>query len=165
MSQLSRLFFFFALVVLSGCSLFIPSNDPKAMKDKNLVVKFSHADWAATNPHESDYAWAQQQAGDVMMVNSFCGEFQSLSLEALAIKTFKDYPNFKPLGKNTIEWHGREAFEMEAEAFVDGVKVLLHLRNYRRDHCYYDFVLISPRTRTQESLRAFTALVNGVEFR
>ena len=161
----SRLILFVCLLPLAACSLFLPSNDPRATKDKNLHVNFEMNGWAKTDPRESDMAWAQQQSGDVLMVNSFCGEFQSLPLETLAVKTFKDYPDFKPLGKNTLDWQGREAFEMEAEANVDGVKVLLHLRNYRRDHCYYDFVLISPRTRTQESLQAFAKLVDGVEFR
>lgn len=161
----SRLILFACLLPLAACSLFIPSNDPRATKDKDLKVQFEMNGWAPTDPRESDLAWVQQQSGDVMMVNSFCGEFQSLPLETLAVKTFKDYPDFKPLGKNTIEWHEREAFEMEAEAMVDGVKVLLHIRNYRRDHCYYDFVLISPRTRTQNSLQAFATMVKGVEFR
>ena len=165
MLSYGRLILFAFLLPLAACSLFLPSNDPRATKDKNLHVNFEMSGWAKTDPRESDLAWAQQQSGDVLMVNSFCGEFQSLPLETLAVKTFKDYPDFKPLGKNTLEWHGREAFEMEAEANVDGVKVLLHLRNYRRDHCYYDFVLISPRTRTQASLQAFANLVNGVEFR
>lgn len=161
----SRLILFVCLLPLAACSLFIPSNDPRATKDKDLKVQFEMKDWAVTDPRESDLAWVQQQSGDVMMVNSFCGEFQSLPLETLALKTFKDYPEFKPLGKNTLVWHEREAFEMEAEAMVDGVKVLLHIRNYRRDHCYYDFVLISPRTRTQNSLQAFATMVKGVEFR
>ncbi len=165
MRSYGRLILFACLLPLAACSLFLPSNDPRATKDKNLHVKFELTGWAKTDPRESDLAWAQQQSGDVMVVNSFCGEFQSLPLETLAVKTFKDYPDFKPLGKNTLDWQGREAFEMEAEANVDGVKVLLHLRNYRRDHCYYDFVLISPRTRTQASLQAFATMVNGVEFR
>ncbi len=161
----SRLILFVCLLPLAACSLFIPSNDPRATKDKDLKVAFEMNGWAVTDPRESDLAWVQQQSGDVMLVNSFCGEFQSLPLETLALKTFKDYPEFKPLGKNTLEWHEREAFEMEAEALVDGVKVLLHIRNYRRDHCYYDFVLISPRTRTESSLQAFATMVKGVEFR
>jgi hypothetical protein len=165
MLRLGRLLLFAFLLALTGCSVFMPSADPRATKDKDLRVSFEMSGWAATDPRESDLAWAQQQSGDVMVVNSFCGEFQSLPLETLAVKTFKDYPDFRPLGKNTLEWHGREAFEMEAEANVDGVKVLLHLRNYRRDHCYYDFVLISPRSRSQASLQAFATMVSGVEFR
>lgn len=165
MLRLGRLIPFATLLPMLSCSLFVPSSDPRATKDKDLTVQFEMNGWAATDPRESDLAWVQQQSGDVMVVNSFCGEFQSLPLETLALKTFKDYPDFKPLGKNTLDWHGREAFEMEAEANVDGVKVLLHLRNYRRDHCYYDFVLISPRSRTQTSLQAFATMVNGVHFR
>jgi len=164
MVTIDRLIFLTILLATSSCSLFISSPDPKASKDKSLSVSFKREPWVAADPRESDYAWAHERSGEVMMVNSFCGEFQSLPLETLALKTFQDYPGFKPLGKNTLEWKGREAFEMEAEALVDGVKVILHIRNYRRDHCYYDFVLISPRGRTEESLKAFNALLDGVRF-
>lgn len=157
--------FMLFLGVLTGCSLFLPKTPPPPAKDKNLKVIFSMPGWKTTDPHESDYAWSNEQRGDVLLVNSFCGEFQDLSLETLALKTFDGYQEFKPLGKNTTEWEGREAFEMEAEARLDGVKILLHLRNYRRDHCYYDFILVSPRTRAQESLLAFRRLLDGVVFK
>ncbi len=160
--RLINYLFFFSLM---SCSFFIPKSDNKPKKDQNLKVNFTFPNWALTDSRESDHAWVQTQRGDVMMVNSFCGEFQSLPLEQLAIKTFKGYDSYKPLGKRSLEWHGREAFEMEAEAAVDGVKVLIHLRNYRRDHCYYDFVLISPRSRAQDSLIAFDHMINTVEFK
>ncbi|MFP5459593.1 MAG: hypothetical protein ACLGG7_12725, partial [Bacteriovoracia bacterium] len=64
----------------------------------------------------------------------------------------------------TVAWFEREAFEMEAEATVDGVRVLMYLRNYRRDHCYYDFVLITPRSRDPQSFAAFQTLLDSVRF-
>jgi GDP-L-fucose synthase len=67
--------------------------------------------------------------------------------------------------KRTIEWFEREAFEMEAEAQVDGVKVLIYMRNYRRNHCYYDFVLITPRQRDPQTYQAFRELLSGVRFK
>jgi len=97
-------------------------------------------------------------------VNSFCGEFQSLPLETLALNTFDTYESFKPLGKNTLNWNDREAFELEAEAKIDGVVVLINFRNYRRDHCYYDFILVTPRSRNQKSYQAFQKLFEGVSF-
>ncbi len=152
-------------MILTGCSMLLPAANPKASKDKKLLVNFIHPGWNTTDPRESDHAWVQEKRGDVIVVNSFCGAFQALSLEALALKTFQGYQEFKPLGKHSLDWYGREAFEMEAEARVDGVKVLLHLRNYRRDHCYYDFVLISPRDQNHDSLLAFEALLKGVQFK
>ncbi len=134
------------------------------MKDKQLKINFAMAGWRSTDPHGSDRAWSNEERGDVILVNSFCGEFQDLALETLALKTFRGYQGFKPLGKREPRWHGRDAFEMEAEAVVDGVRVLLLLRNYRRDHCYYDFLLVSPRQRAQQSLLAFRRMLDGVVF-
>lgn len=152
------------LCILAGCSLFIPApKGPK--KDTAMKVPFTMVDWKATDPKESDHAWVNEKRGDVMLVNSFCGEFQDLPLETLALKTFSGYEEFKPLGKNQTLWHGREAFEMEAEAMVDGVVVMLHIRNYRRDHCYYDFLLVSPRHSAQHSLDAFQRMLGSVEFK
>lgn len=152
------------VLLCAGCSLVapgpaVPSKDPK------LQTTFSATGWAVTDPHESDHAWSHHGRGDVMLVNSFCGEFQDLPLENLAIKTFSGYEDFKPLGKNELMWQGREAFEMEAQARLDGVKVLLYIRNYRRDHCYYDFLLVTPRERHPDSLKAFQLLLDGVRFR
>lgn len=160
MRRYTRLISSISLVILASCS----SGSNKPTKDEDLVINFAMTDWASTDPRESDRAWVHRARGDVMMVNSFCGEFQSLPLEALALKTFESYDSYKPLGKRALTWHEREAFEMEAEAYVDGVKVLIHLRNYRRDHCYYDFVLISPRTRSEDSITAFNRMVEAVEF-
>jgi hypothetical protein len=165
MKYYTRLFFSIFYFSLVSCSLLLPSNEKKPTKDTNLYVSFNNQGWNPTDPRESDRAWVQETRGDVIIVNSFCGEFQSLPLEELALKTFKDYDSYKPLGKNNLTWLDREAFEMEAEAYVDGVKVLIHLRNYRRDHCYYDFLLISPRSRTQDSLVAFQKMIDGVSFK
>lgn len=140
------------------------SKPNKPVKDSRLKIEFIEKGWKKTDPRESDHAWVQEQRGDVILVNSFCGEFQDLPLETLALKTFNGYEQFKPLGKNDTQWHGREAFEMEAQAQVDGVLVLLHLRNYRRDHCYYDFLLVTPRSSSESSLRAFQHMLNGVRF-
>lgn len=149
---------------LVGCSLFIPApSGPK--KDTNMTIGFQDKAWKATDPKESDHAWVEEERGDVMVVNSFCGEFQDLPLETLALKTFSGYNDFKPLGKQTLDWHEREAFEMEAEATVDGVLVMLHLRNYRRNHCYYDFLLVSPRHQAETSLPAFEHMLASVVFR
>lgn len=162
--MIGRLFSLVFLLAFAGCSLFIPS-PPGPKKDTAMKIPFTLEGWKTTDPRESDHAWVQEKRGDVMLVNSFCGEFQDLPLETLALKTFSGYEQFKPLGKNTTLWHGREAFEMEAEALVDGVKVMLHLRNYRRDHCYYDFLLVSPRTSAEYALKAFEQMLSSVAFK
>lgn len=163
MRRHGRQFLFALLLALAGCSAFLPKNKAPE-KDRDLVVSFTDSNWQSIDPRQSDRAWSQRSRGDVMVLNSFCGEFQSLSLETLAIKTFQNYDGFKPLGKRTVTWYEREAFEMEAEATVDGVRVLMYLRNYRRDHCYYDFVLITPRSRDPQSFAAFQALLDSVRF-
>jgi hypothetical protein len=151
------------LILIGGCSLLF-SKSSKPVKDPGFKIDFAEKGWKSTDPREADRAWVQENRGDVIIVNSFCGEFQDLPLETLALKTFSGYEEFKPLGKNDTKWQGREAFEMEAQARVDGVLVLLHLRNYRRDHCYYDFLLVTPRSSSEASLRAFQRMLDGVRF-
>ncbi len=146
------------------CSSIIPKS-PTPTKAKNYQINFVSNDWSKTDPRESDHVWVQNKTGEVIVVNSFCGEFQSLSLESLALKTFDTYDSFKPLGKNTINWQEREAFEMEAEAKIDGVVVLINFRNYRRDHCYYDFILVTPRNRNKQSYQTFQDLLARVSFK
>ena len=147
-----------------NCSSIIPKA-PKPTKDTSYKINFEATGWEKTDPRESDFAWVQSKTGEVIVVNSFCGEFQSLPLESLALKTFDSYDSFKPLGKNTLEWNEREAFEMEAEAKIDGVVVLLNFRNYRRDHCYYDFLLVTPRQRNPKSYQTFKELMTKVSFK
>jgi hypothetical protein len=159
----SPLICFGLLILIGGCSLFLPT-PKKPAKDPALKIEFTEKGWKTTDPRESDHAWVQESRGDVILANSFCGEFQDLPLETLALKTFNGYEEFKPLGKNDTQWQGREAFEMEAQARVDGVLVLLHLRNYRRDHCYYDFLLVTPRSSSEASLQAFQRMLDGVRF-
>lgn len=163
-SMIGRVIYLGMLALSVSCSLFIP-DPPGPVKDTNMKVPFTLSGWKATDPQASDHAWVEETRGDVIVVNSFCGEFQDLPLETLALKTFSGYKDFRPLGKNTTQWHGREAFEMEAEALVDGVRVMLHLRNYRRDHCYYDFLLVSPRTSAEHSLQAYNRMLDSVVFK
>lgn len=160
---IGRLFSLVFILALGSCSLFIP-DPPGPKKDTSMKIPFTLKGWKSTDPRESDYAWVEETRGDVIVVNSFCGEFQDLALETLALKTFSGYEDFKPLGKNMTMWHNRESFEMEAEAKVDGVKVMLHLRNYRRNHCYYDFLLVSPRYSAEHSLSAYNKMLDSVVF-
>ncbi len=164
MLRQGRLILFTALALLMGCSALVPTA-PGPQKDKHLRITYKHPEWDEVDPRQSDRAWSHHRRGDVMLANSFCGEFQSLPLEALARQTFESYGGYIPLGKRTLEWQGREAFEMEIQANVDGVGVLIYLRNYRRDHCYYDFLLITPRERNRDSLAAFEAMLKTVRFR
>jgi hypothetical protein len=164
MCRHGRQFLFIIILLLAGCSSLVPTKAPP-VKDKNLHIVFPNDDWGLIDARTSDHAWSHKKRGDVIVLNSFCGEFQSLPLESLALKTFQSYPGFLPLGKRTIEWFEREAFEMEAEAQVDGVKVLIYMRNYRRNHCYYDFVLITPRQRDPQTYQAFRELLSGVRFK
>jgi hypothetical protein len=155
---------FFLILINISCTAF--QNKPQAfVKDQKLKIPFTPQDWTQViTKHSSDYAWSHQTRGDVIVVNSFCGEFQDLSLKNLALNAFTTYNDFKPLGERTLQWQKREAYELEAEAVLDGIKVLLYLRNTRRNHCYYDFLLITPRERNPSSLQDFLQLLERVSF-
>lgn len=124
--------------------MFFGSSDaPKSAKGKAYTIRFAKPGWYYQVNNKSDYIF-ENAGGQVLLANSFCDEFQTEPLERLAEKTFIGVNNFKASHKEYTIFNKREAYQLEGSGKVDGVKVFLKLLNTRRDHCYYDFLFISP---------------------
>src|SRR5688572_3419361 len=104
----------FALLFLSGCSLFISGKDePKTAKGTRYSITFSMPHWAYKQDKRSDYVFQNDIDGRILLSNSFCEEFQEQPLEKLAKKTFKTVDGFKPKVSEYTTFRNREAYRIE----------------------------------------------------
>jgi hypothetical protein len=155
----------FALIFLSGCSLFIGGKDePKTAKGTRYSIPFSLPHWVYKKDKRSDYVFENNIDGRIILSNSFCEEFQEQPLEQLAKKTFKSINEFKSRVSEYTTYQNREAYQIEGTGKVDGVPVNLRLLNTRRDNCYFDFLSINPE-KTSDTDQAFETFLKTVSFK
>jgi hypothetical protein len=151
--------------LLTGCSIFFGGPEvPKSAKGKHYSVTFSAANWQEARDKRSDFVFENKDDGRIMLSNSFCDEFQDQPLDQLATKTFRSIGEFRQSRGEFTTFNNREAYLLEGDGTVDGVKVGLKLLNTRRNNCYFDFVGITPFTAPARD-GAFDQFLRGVEFR
>jgi hypothetical protein len=154
------------LLLISSCALFWGRDrGPVSAKDKHYRVKFNQPAWRQRADERSDYVFANEQDGRIMLSNSFCNEFQDQPLEQLAGRTFETLSEFESIQGDYLQFSNREAYRMRGVGRVDGVKVNLQLLNTRRNNCYFDFVAIDPFSLSQGHHQDFEHFLNSVEFR
>ena len=153
------------LLFLSGCSFFIGGKEaPKTAKGSLYSISFELKNWTVKKDKRSDYVHENLNDGRILLSNSFCDEYQEQPLEQLANKTFKTVKNFKSKVSEYTTLQNREAYRIEGNGLVDGVKVNLRLVNTRRDNCYFDFLGIVPENTT-ETDGAFDLFLKSVDFK
>lgn len=153
----------FALLFISGCSLYFGKDEPKTAKGSRYSIPFSLPYWDYQKDKRSDYVF-QNKDGRILLSNSFCEEFQEQPLARLATKTFKTINDFVPRISEYTTFKNREAYRIEGTGKVDGVTVNLRLLNTRRDNCYFDFLSINPEM-TKETDNAFELFLQAVSFK
>lgn len=156
---------YFLLLLLTSCSLFFNSKAPESAKGSNYLINYTSTDWKQINDKRSDYVFENKNDGRILLSNSFCKEFQDEALDSLAKKTFKSLGEFKQIKGDYTTFHNREAFRLEGQGLVDGVKVGLKILNTRRNNCYFDFVSISPIETSIQTSNDFDAFLNTVSFK
>lgn len=132
------------LMTISACSWLIPTpkKSPTA-KNTQYKLQYDSTTWKEIKQKQSDYVF-QHTSGVTLVVNSFCGEFQDEPLSFLARKTFKGLEEVKIRSESPLKISNREAYQMQADGIIDGVKVNIKVINLRRNNCYYDFLRITP---------------------
>lgn len=156
----------FFLLFLSSCSLFFGGKDaPKSAKNSQYTINFSSQDWEMRKDERSDYVWENKKNGRILLSNSFCNEFQEQGLDELAKKTVRTMSKFDSQKGAFTTFHDREAFRLEGNGTVDGVKVGLSLLNTRRNNCYFDFVSIAPVSNPESNDLEFDQFLRAVVFK
>jgi len=157
-----KLFLSSILVLLSSCGM-LTGSSRKIKKDQTYAIHFDQSGWIKIDPHGSDYAFSNQK-GDFLFSNSFCQEFQDSSLDKLALKSLHSLDKFKIIKAQNEKYKDRESYIMSGKGMIDGVLTEIIIRNYRRDHCYYDFFLITPAI-TSELNETFNKFVDSIKFK
>jgi hypothetical protein len=161
--KLNRLFLsVLVLLLLTACGLF-GGGSRKVVKDSHYRIRFSTPGWNKVEPQGTDIAYSDGK-GRFLFANSFCHEFQHLSLDKLAYKSLQSLDKFSVTESSLGQFQGRESYLLKGVGKIDGVATEIVLRNYRRDHCYYDFFLVTPKM-TEALNEVFKEFVNSIEFK
>jgi hypothetical protein len=156
-----KLVSFFLILLVSSCSLFSSDEGP----DKSeYSIDFIHPDWQEIPPEDSDRAFLNRKNGDVIIANSFCNKYQDNELSTLAERALSGIGKLTYENKMETTFNNKEAYIIYANGKLDGVKVYLKLMNYRRNNCYYDFLMISSSKITKPRDSLFSKFLNSIQF-
>ena len=132
-----------------SCSWLIPTpkKAPSANK-KQYTLNYKSKEWKQIDQYQSDFVF-QNTSGTTLVINSFCGEFQDQELKVLALKTFNGLKDIRNRKEGPLKILDRDAYSLQADGDLDGVKVNIKVINLRRNNCYYDFLKITPKGVTE----------------
>jgi hypothetical protein len=98
------------------------------------------------------------------MINSLCKKYDSSGLDVLSNNFLTGLTDLEIIEKKSVPYKGREAIALLSKGKLDGVLVFLNTLTSNRNHCTYDFVLISPIKVNEDDLKTYQALLESVKF-
>lgn len=149
------------ILLFYSCS----SSSPADLKSKEYKVEAPRKPWKAVDPQGSDYAYLNSGSGSAIMANSLCKKYESTDLEVLSNNFLTGIKNLEIKDKKTTTFHDREATDQTLTGEIDGVKVFLKSRTFKRNHCTYDFVLITPHSPDSGDQGTFNDFLNNLRFK
>ncbi|MFZ4713877.1 MAG: hypothetical protein ACOYL6_09210 [Bacteriovoracaceae bacterium] len=152
--------FFFIILLLCSCS----SRRPEDFKSKEYSYSFEKIGWRSIDPQGADKAYMNEERGSVIMVNSLCRKYDSTGLEVLSNNFLGGLTELEVLQKNSITYKDREAYSLQSKGKLDGVTVFLNSLTSNRNHCTFDFVLISPLKVSEADLKTYQELLENIKF-
>jgi hypothetical protein len=144
-----KLKFLIILIALIGCSskknapLGASTTDLKG-KDVFYKIGFSNPYWENSDPKASDYVFFNKEDGSLIMISTACYQ-KKTKLKEVANNTFKGYPDYKKMRGEFFDFVGHNVYELEGEVTIEKKHYQFLLRNFVREPCYYDFLLLSEK--------------------
>lgn len=148
------------ILLIYSCS----SSSPEDFKSKEYKVDAPEGSWKSVDPQGSDYAYLNAGTGSAIMANSLCKKYESTDLDVLSNNFLTGIKNLEIKEKKSTTFHDREATDQTLTGDIDGVKVYLKSRTFKRNHCTYDFVLITPRSPNTHDQDSFNNFLNNLRF-
>ncbi len=148
------------IFLLTSCSFFSSTPQSQSAKD-SYTLPSPPKSWKANHTQQADYVFYGPK-GSSLLIQSFCKEFQSPTLKNLAHGTFNSLDRAKITEQVEFNLQDRKALRSQGEAFLDGVKIHLTLVNTKRNNCYYDFLEVLPKTKSQSII---DDLLKGITFK
>lgn len=148
------------IFLLTSCSFFSTTEKSQSAKDSYTLPTLPKS-WKANHTQQADYIFYGPE-GSSLLIQSFCKEFQSPSLKNLAQGTFNSLDRAQITEQEEFNLQDRKALRSQGEAFLDGVKIHLTLVNTKRNNCYYDFLEVLPKTKTQSVINQ---VLKGIAFK
>lgn len=151
------------LLLITGCSSRI---DPKDFKSDEYSINFSESNWTTMPEKDADKAYTNKNTGSIILINSLCKKYTSSDLENVSSNLLGGITHLEILEKKSVSYREREAIDTKASGKIDGVKVFLNTRTFKRNHCTYDFALIMPNQILKDDENSFFNLLeNKVSFK
>jgi hypothetical protein len=147
-------------LLLYSCS----SSKPDDLKSKEYSYSLSSSDWNSINPQAADKTYVHNSHGSIIMINSLCKKYDSSGLDVLSNNFLSGLRELEIIEKKSVPYKGRDAISILSKGKLDGVLVFLNTLTSNRNHCTYDFVLISPNKIVDEDLKTYQALLESVKF-
>lgn len=149
------------ILLICSCS----SSSPDDFKSKEYKAEAPRGPWKTVAPQGSDHAYLNSDTGSAIMGNSLCKKYESTDLDVLSNNVLTGINKVEIKDKKTTIFHDREATDQILTGEIDGVKVFLQSRTFKRNHCTYDFVLITPQRPNTNDQNTYNDYLNNLRFK
>ena len=117
--------------------------------------------WKFQRDETGDASYYSDEHRAFISVRSVCNRYSEARLQNLARDLLWGFTQREIVSEQTVEFAEREAFDLEADARLDGVPVHLWVRVLKKNRCIFDFTLVAPPEKFETARPAFTGLLEG----
>ena len=150
----------FIIVLVYSCS----SSKPEDLKSKDYSYTFNQSGWKDIDSQGADKAYLNENNGSIIMLNSLCKKYDSTGLDVLSNNFLSGITRLEILEKKSVTYKDRAAYTLLSQGKLDGVTVYLNTLTMHRNHCTYDFALISPVKVNETDLKTYQNLLDKIKF-
>lgn len=84
-----------------------------------------------------DHFWIHKKSGNVISLQTMCGDQNDPSLSFLLQKSLEGINNLKRIKKESIRYNQRSALKTLYTGSVDGIEISLSTLVFKKNHCNY----------------------------
>jgi len=141
---ITRTLFLFHLIALVSC---VSVNlKPQSIK-RSEGTKFTEPPppfRVIENP-SVDFAWQSSKTGNTLAYASECHNRSEITLDMMEQESLAAIMNARIMDSQTMEYNDREAKQIVAEGYVDGVAIKIAILLFKKNDCNYTLTFVGRK--------------------
>lgn len=151
------------LLILAGCSFGGPLREDVGAKNFRLG-KLSSSWQALPEKLGADAAFENPRSGAVIAVESLCQRYEDERLSSLTKQLISPFSHVENLSQESGMLDGRESLKTSFRGRLDGVAVESRTIVFRKNRCFFDFLLHSKDKISADDEADFKRFVEAFHY-
>lgn len=151
------------LASLAGCGFGGPLRED--LSAQNYRLGSLGKNWRALKDRAgADEAYEHEISGAVIALNSTCRRYEDSSLETLTKQLVNPFSEREVVGQEKNMLDGREALWTSIRGKLDGVPIESRAVVYRKNRCFFDFMIYARGTLRAQDATDFKNFVEAFRY-